>query len=914
MTVTSLSGLLFFTQKNTVTAEAVDTAGSPYDPITTDETDTVIVLDPGHGGSDSGAVGNGYKEKDLTLKIAKAVKTKLEEYSHVKVYLSRTNDTYVGLSDRTAYAASVGADAFVSIHLNSASSSAPNGCEIYYPNNHYNTNAFTVGKLMATNIRKSLTALGLFDRQIKTRTSTVTHYPDGSLADYYAVIRTSKLHNIPGIIVEGAFISSKHDVTTYLNSDEKIAKMAAADAEGIAASFNLSLKSDDDTVYPDAVTLTSAKATGNANDVSITWNPAANASEYIVFRKTGKTGRYKEIARTTNETSFTDSTASYGTTYYYTVIGRNASGRSQSYNSDGLSVKLQPKDTEMVSAVDNGLSRVKVTWVKDPSATGYRIYRSTNGGKYTKLTTIKKSVSSYTDENVSKNTKYDYTVKAYYKSGNTNVWGTCVKGKATVTTDADAASTLSGTMSADGKSIVFNWTASVDPDVTYRLYKKEADGSYAKVDAGTKELTYTDTALEPGTTYSYKLRFYRKSVHSPYTKTYWGSYSNVLSFTTPGEPENTDTTTPSDNTSTTSSDGTMAAQATVNSSNKKPAAEQVKGAVIKWRSAYTAVKSDSDVTDYDSDIKDYVTPASETSLTLHWYPVEGVTGYQVIDQNGKRVTSVRGDDINEVTVKGLKKRTTYTYSVRAFIKSGKNYFGPASEAAVGTTPYTIKGASSTNPQQMARYFNAQVAKKKTSYPTDIYAQYGAPTINEFTQIVYEEANKAGIKAEVLFAQICNETGFLGFGGSVSPEQCNFGGIGALDGGACGMDFVSYARSYYSALGYATPDAAAADAVRVGIRAQAIHLSLYATTDGNTPSYTTIPAVSGWPAGTVVVPDPRASSSIIGMAPYVEWLGIKDNHYTTGEAGDRVAISRGWASSNNYGYNLVNNYIAPMLKS
>ncbi|HAP03417.1 MAG TPA: N-acetylmuramoyl-L-alanine amidase, partial [Lachnospiraceae bacterium] len=150
LTVTSLSGLLFFAQKNTVTAEAVDTAGSPYDPITTDETDTVIALDPGHGGSDSGATGNGYKEKDLTLKIAKAVKTKLEEYSHVKVYLTRTNDTYVGLSDRTAYAASVGADAFVSIHLNSASTSAPNGCEVYYPNNHYNTNAFTVGKLMAT--------------------------------------------------------------------------------------------------------------------------------------------------------------------------------------------------------------------------------------------------------------------------------------------------------------------------------------------------------------------------------------------------------------------------------------------------------------------------------------------------------------------------------------------------------------------------------------------------------------------------------------------------------------------------------------------------------------------------------------------------------------------------------------------
>ena len=909
MAVTSLCGSGYFFKKNEVKAQAADTTGSTYDPVLTDDTDTVIVLDPGHGGSDPGTRGGGYNEKTLTLKIAKAAKKYLEEYSHVKVYMTRTSDKYVGLIDRTTYAANVGADAFVSIHLNAATSSAPNGSEIYYPNNHYDTDAYTVGKSLATNIQANLKALGLFDRQIKTKSSkNGSRYPDGSLSDYYSVIRTSKLHHIPGIIVEAAFLTNPDDVANYLSDTESINEIGQADADGIAKTFNLIPKSEDTSVYPDPVTLTSAATVNGTNQVQVTWKPAANASEYIVFRKTGKTGRYKEIARTTNETSFTDSTASYGTTYYYTVIGRNASGRSQSYNSDGLSVKLQTKDTEMVSAVDNGLSRVKVTWVKDPSATGYRIYRSTNGGKYTKLTTIKKSVSSYTDESVAKNTKYDYTVKAYYKSGDTNIWGTCVKGKATVTTDGDTASTLSGTMSADGKSIVFNWTASVDPDVTYRLYKKEADGSYAKVDADTKELTYTDTALAPGTTYSYKLRFYRKSVHSPYTKTYWGNYSNVLSFTTPGEPENTDTTAPS------TTDNTMAAQATVNSSNKKSAAEQVKSAIIKWRSAYTAVKSDTDTTDYDSDTKDYVTPASETALTLHWYPVEGVTGYQVIDQNGKRVTSVRGDDINEVTVTGLNKRTTYTYRVRAFIKSGKNYFGPASEAAVGTTAYTIKGTSSTNPQQMARYFNAQMAKKKTSYPTDIYAQYGAPTINDFTQIVYEEANKAGIKAEVLFAQICNETGFLGFGGSVSPEQCNFGGIGALDGGACGMDFVSYARSYYSALGYATPDAAAADAVRVGIRAQAIHLSLYATTDGNTPSYSTIPAISGWPSGTVVVPDPRASSSIIGMAPYVEWLGIKDNHYTTGEAGDRVAISRGWASSNNYGYNLVNNYIAPMLKS
>lgn len=922
MTVTSLGSFSFINRTNDVTAEAKDTAGDPYDPITTDETDTVIVIDAGHGGSDSGATGNGYKEKNLTLKIAKAVKTKLEEYSHVKVYLSRANDTYVGLSDRTAYAASVGADAFISIHLNSASTSAPNGCEVYYPNNHYDTNAFTVGKSLATNIQKNLKALGLFDRQIKTKSSANgSRYPDGSLADYYAVIRTSKLKHIPGIIVEGAFISSKNDVTKYLNSDAKIQKMAAADANGIATTFGLSLKSDDDTVYPGTVKLSSAKAVGSANDVSVTWSATSDASEYIVFRKTGKSGTYKEITRTT-ETSYTDSTGSYGNTYYYTVIARNSSGRSQSYDSNGVSVKIPNRTVTMVSAVDNGLSRVKVTWTKDPSAAGYRVYRSTKGGKYTKITTINKQAGSYTDESVAKNTKYDYAVKAYYKIGKATVWGTCEKGKATVTTDGDTAPTLTGTMAADGRSIVFNWTASVDPDVTYRLYKKVDDGSYVRVNDGMKELTYTDTALEQGTTYSYRVRFYRTSVHSS-KKTFWSSYSNVLSFTTPGDSADTassdDTISASDSTvnssKSTVSSADTAAGGSDSSSTAVTTADQIKTAVIKWRSAYTAVKSSSDKTNYDSDSKDYVTPASETSLTLHWYPIEGVTGYQVLNSKGKRVTSVRGDDLNEVTVTGLKARTSYTYKVRAFIKiDGKNYFSPSSTAASGTTAYAIKGSSSTTPQQMARYYNSMIAKRKSSYPSDTYSQYGAATIDDFTQIVYDEANKVGIKAEVLFAQICNETGFLTFGGDVSAEQCNFGGIGAVGGGTNGMDFVSYARNYYSALRYADPDSAVSDAVRVGIRAQATHLALYATTDGNIPSYSSVPVVSGQTGGTIAVPDPRASSSIIGTAPYVEWLGIKDNHYTTGEAGDRVAKSRGWAAANNYGYTLINSYITPLLKA
>src|SRR5690606_13418747 len=78
-----------------------------------------VFIDPGHGGSDSGAVGNGLKEKDLTLAIAKECEKVLKsEYEGVTVKMSRTGDTYPTLSARTNAANSWNADLFISIHIN----------------------------------------------------------------------------------------------------------------------------------------------------------------------------------------------------------------------------------------------------------------------------------------------------------------------------------------------------------------------------------------------------------------------------------------------------------------------------------------------------------------------------------------------------------------------------------------------------------------------------------------------------------------------------------------------------------------------------------------------------------------------------------------------------------------------------
>ena len=190
----------------------------------------VIVLDPGHGGYDGGANGNGVNEKDLTLKIAKYCKKYLEQQGNAKVYMTRNDDTYVSLAGRVDYASSVNANLFVSIHLNSGGGY---GAEVYYPNSNYRPDIGSEGKALAQSVQDELIALGIYSRGIKIRDSQDSKYPDGSTQDYYAVIQRSKRAGFPGIIIEHAFIDNSNDFSAYLNSEEKLERLGKADANGI---------------------------------------------------------------------------------------------------------------------------------------------------------------------------------------------------------------------------------------------------------------------------------------------------------------------------------------------------------------------------------------------------------------------------------------------------------------------------------------------------------------------------------------------------------------------------------------------------------------------------------------------------------------------------------------------------------
>lgn len=209
----------------------------------------IVVLDPGHGGFDSGAIGvNNAREKDLTLKIAQYCKEELEQYGGVTVYMTRTADTNVGgatdpgdsLAKRVEYAKEKNADILVSLHLNAVNKSA-HGAEVYYPNSNYDAAVGSEGKNLAQKIQNELVGLGLSNRGIHIKNSANNStYPDGSLQDYYGLIRQSKRAGFPAIIVEHAFIDNMNDYNQYLSSDVKLQALGIADATGIAAAYGLS--------------------------------------------------------------------------------------------------------------------------------------------------------------------------------------------------------------------------------------------------------------------------------------------------------------------------------------------------------------------------------------------------------------------------------------------------------------------------------------------------------------------------------------------------------------------------------------------------------------------------------------------------------------------------------------------------
>ena len=751
----------------------------------------VVVLDPGHGGSDSGASGNGLREKDLTLKIAQYAKQELEKYAGVTVYLTRTSDGYVGLKDRATYAKSVNADIFVSLHINSNKSTSPNGAGIYYPNRNYNASFSDIGNGLATKIISKLTALGLntwrsdvggIIREDECKDPDEEYmYPDGSHGDYHSVIRNCKKEGIPAILVEHAFISNASDASNYLSSDEKLKKLGVADAQGIAEYYNLkqgfqineinfqdknhsveiSAQCSDTKgvqyryLYYDFATQSWGVISEWTTESKVEWQP--KAGNYWV-----------QVAAIDSNGNGTTKTVSYAATHNYTGYYLDLNGMCYIMRDKGIDVGV---------AYDSNASNVKFKWqaynldkqewslVADWTGSNWVTWKPEQGNFWL-------YVEAMTPDGETKNTIMCFASQKDYAHHTLNLNGMCYN-------IYEDRIDVGIAYDSDDSNVSFKWEAYNLDTQQWNLVADWTGSNWVSwyPDKGNYWMHVTAKTSD-GVTKDYTICFNA-------ARNYNHKYISINGICSVNDK------------------AAINLGVSYNTNDTSPA--------FRWQIYDLSTSTWSTLTDWTG------------SNWVSWYPGSG--NYWVY--------------VEAKTSDGTVENYCIAYQV--------------------TARYEIMGNTNTSLSQMVAYYNAN-----NTYP-EFYASSDAPSIEAFCQIYLEECQAEGLKAEVAFCQAMLETGFLRYGGDVQINQYNFAGLGATGNGAPGNFFGS---------------------VREGVRAQVQHLKAYASTAGlNNPPI-----------------DLRFGLVERGTAPYVEWLGIQENPYR-----------KGWATAKNYGYNIVNLYMAKLFR-
>lgn len=179
---------------------------------------TLIVIDPGHGGRDPGAVGANIHEKEVVLKTSLYLQKELEKLGY-RVYMTRSTDEYVNLFERATVANGVNADLFISIHANAHTTASPNGIEVLYGDTQPGSKK--TDKVLAELIQKELvSATGATNRGVKYMPRMV-------------VLRETKM---PSVLVELGFVSNPNEARKLADSAYQ-QKMAQAMAKAVQAYF-----------------------------------------------------------------------------------------------------------------------------------------------------------------------------------------------------------------------------------------------------------------------------------------------------------------------------------------------------------------------------------------------------------------------------------------------------------------------------------------------------------------------------------------------------------------------------------------------------------------------------------------------------------------------------------------------------
>ena len=622
----------------------------------------------------------------------------------------------------------------------------------------------------------------------------------------------------------------------------------------------------------------------NEKTLTIKWNKITGAYGYRIKRSTDEDGTYKVVKtiKSGNTTSYKDTSVKAGKTYYYTVETMVKTGDNICYSGDSASMEGRTaKKAKIKYAVSNGSNQIEVNWGAVSGAYGYRIKRSTSkNGTYKVVATLKgKNNTTYQDKKLKTAKTYYYKIETINKvngkkgySGNS----AAVSAKTLKTTSITAVKATGST------SVRLEWKA-VDGASGYQIYRSTSkDSGYKKVGQvkGKNTKKYEDKTLEAGKTYYYQVRAYKSNS----AKNGVASFSKAQKAWTIKQVVFSQITSNSKNQVTLGWKKVSKAQgydiyrsdksnsgfekiASISSGStltytdkgvksgntyyyKIAATYKIKGSA--GRGSYSKV---TEVAVLKQGSISSITLGDNNVLNISWNSVANASGYELagaISEKGS-YTTLQTSGATSFTHSNLTQGTTYYYKVRAYkdLSSGIRMHGPWSAVKAKAAAHEIMGTSSVTVDQMVSYYN-----KRYTFPADTYRDKGADSAEAFFKILKEEAEAEGVRADVLFAQVMLETGGLQFGGDVQPSQCNFGGLGAVGGGAAGETFAD---------------------VRTGLRAQVQHLKAYASTDGLNNACV----------------DKRFQYVSRGTARYVEWLAIPQNPY-----------GKGWAADADYGTKLL----------
>ena len=300
--------------------------------------------------------------------------------------------------------------------------------------------------------------------------------------------------------------------TSYTNTGAAVGKtyyyrVKAVNSVGTSGYSNI-VSGKAKTAAPAAPSVTAGNS--STGKPQLTWKAVSGAVKYEVYRSTRQNSGYSLLGTTTS-TSYVNTGASTGTTYYYRVKAVNRDGMASGYsNIVSGKAKAAAPAAPSVTAGNSSTGKPRLTWKAVSGAVSYRIYRSESRGTgYSLLGTT--SSTSYVNTGAAAGKTYYYRVKAVNRDGMASAYSNIVSGKATL-----PAPVLNIGLSVSSGKPMLAWDA-VPGATSYRIYRSTSRGTGYSLLATTTSTSYVNTSAAKGTTYYYRVKACNAAGLSPYS-------------------------------------------------------------------------------------------------------------------------------------------------------------------------------------------------------------------------------------------------------------------------------------------------------------------------------------------------------------------------------------------------------------